>query len=59
MRIGDMKTGIDRQFADLKADIDRRFEAVDRRFDVLDRQWDMALDIRERLAALEARLERR
>jgi hypothetical protein len=39
--------------------MDQRFDAVDRRFDAIDREWPRALDIYTRLAALEARLEKR
>jgi len=38
--------------------VDKRFDGVDKRFDAQGRQWEMAMEIRERLAALEARLSR-
>ena len=46
---------LDRRFGE----VDKRCGEVDKRFDALGRQWEQTLDIHERLAALEARLERR
>ena len=46
--------------------VDMRFDAVDKRFDALDKRidriqedWPRALNVHERLAALEVRLEKR
>jgi len=38
--------------------VDKRFDAMDRRLDVMGRHWETAMEIRERLVALEARLPR-
>jgi prefoldin subunit 5 len=38
--------------------VDKRFDGVDRRIDLLQQEWPRALDIYERLAALEARLDK-
>jgi len=57
---------IDRRFSALKDDIDSRFNAVDKRLDGIDKRidalagdWRLSLDVHERLAAIEARLEKR
>src|SRR5258705_10890030 len=39
--------------------VDKRFDGIDRRIDLLQAEWPRARDIYERLAALEARLEKR
>ena len=39
--------------------VDKRFDGVDKRIDGLERSFELSLDIRERLAALEARIEQR
>ena len=54
-RLDEVKT--DLQLLEVR--MERHFDAVDKRFDALERQWEKAIDIRERLAALEARLEQR
>ena len=53
---------LDRRFSD----IDKRFNAVDKRLDGIDKRidglagdWRLSLDVHERLAAIEARLEKR
>ena len=54
-RLDEVKTDI--QLLEIR--VEKRFDAVDKRLDGMERQWDKAIDIHERLAALEARLEKR
>ena len=54
-RIDSLENSMDKRFDG----IDKRFDAIDKRIDLLQEEWSRALDIRERLAALEARLEKR
>jgi chromosome segregation ATPase len=39
--------------------VDQRFDEVNRRFDEQGRQWQLAMEVRERLASLEAQLKAR
>jgi hypothetical protein len=61
-RFSSLKTDMDQRFGSLKADIDgldKRIDSLDKRIDGLAGDWRLSLDVHERLAALEARLERR
>ena len=51
--------GLRQQLHFFENSVDARLDALNKRVDDLAYEWRQALDIRERLAALEARLERR
>ncbi len=53
-RVDAVHTRIDAVHARIDS-VDKRLDSVDKRLDSLDRNPHMAIDIRERLAALEAR----
>ena len=65
-RFDALKRDIDRRFDAADFVVNRRFSAVDTRLDGIDKRidalasdWRLSLDVQERLAALEARLEKR
>lgn len=49
---------LDHRLNSLEREIDARFNAVDKRLDSLERQIITAIDIHERLAAVEAKISR-
>src|SRR5215475_34287 len=65
-RFDALKRDIDRRFDAADFAVNQRFSAVDTRLDGIDKRidalasdWRLSLDVHERLAALEARLEKR
>jgi hypothetical protein len=65
-RFDTLKRDIDRRFDTTDHVVSQRFSAVDMRLDGIDKRinalasdWRLSLDVHERLAALEARLEKR
>jgi phage shock protein A len=57
--LGAQVANLETQIAALRTEL-RAFEAhTDRRFEEQSRQWELAIEVRERLAALEAQIRRR
>jgi len=58
-RMDSLETELKGEIAGLRGEL-RSFEArVEKRFEEQSRQWELAMDVRERLAALEAQTRRR
>ena len=51
--------GLEAQVAGLRTELGAFEERTEKRFDQMNRQWEVAIEVRERLATLEAQLKHR
>lgn len=51
--------GLETQFEGLRTELRAFEERTEKRFDQINRQWELAIEVRERLATVEAQLKHR